>query len=171
MKVRAYLKNYRMSPRKVRLLSTLVRGLTVAEADAQLSQSVKGSSEQMQKLLLSAVANAENNFGLSRENLYVFEMRVDAGPTMKRWLPRAFGRATEIHKRTSNITIVLDELVEGKDRKDLKALEEEKKSKAKEVVKTDVNKKKTPKTQSGGGGTKVKKSGGFSKKMFQRKSA
>ena len=173
MKVRAFLKNYRVSPRKVRLLTTLVKGLPVLDAMVQLDRSGKMPALQVKKLTASALANAENNFGLDRKNLYVFEMRVDEGPTMKRWMPRAFGRATEIHKRTSRITIVLEEFVEGAGRKTKLEMAAEKKKRKNEEKKNETEKKTvTPKkTESKIAEKKGKKSGGFAQKMFQRKSA
>lgn len=173
MKVRAFLKNYRVSPRKVRLLTTLVRGLPVLEAIIQLDRSGKSASLQVKKLVASALANAENNFGLDRNNLYVFEMRVDEGPTMKRWMPRAFGRATEIHKRTSRVTVILEEFVEGAGRKTKEQMTaEKKKQKSAEKKAIDAKKKTTPKGTEGKPPEKRgKKSGGFAQKMFQRKSA
>lgn len=140
------------------------------EAIIQLDQSAKNASVQVRKLVQSALANAENNFGLDRKNLYVFDMRVDEGPTMKRWMPRAFGRATEIHKRTSRVNIVLEEFVEGAGRKTKEQLTEERKKKKSEEVK-EMKKKATPKaTESKSTEKKGKKSGGFAQKMFQRKS-
>ncbi len=171
MKVRAFLKNYRVSPRKVRLLTTLVKGLPVEEAIVQLDQSAKNASLQVRKLVQSALANAENNFGLDRKNLYVFDMRVDEGPTMKRWMPRAFGRATEIHKRTSRVNIVLEEFVEGAGRKTKEQLAADRKKRQGEEKSADTAKKKaTPKAELKPTEKKAKKSGGFSQKMFQRKS-
>lgn len=172
MKVRAFLKNYRVSPRKVRLLTTLVKGLPVEDAMTQLDRSGKLSSLQVKKLVASALANAENNFGLDRKNLYVFEMRVDEGPTMKRWMPRAFGRATEIHKRTSRITLVLEEFVEGAGRKTKEEIATEKKKRKSDEKKKLADKKMdSKKTDLKSTEKKGKKSGGFSQKMFQRKSA
>ncbi len=173
MKVRAFLKNYRVSPRKVRLLTTLVKGLPVEDAMTQLDRSSKLSSLQVKKLVVSALANAENNFGLDRKNLYVFEMRVDEGPTMKRWMPRAFGRATEIHKRTSRITLVLEEFVEGAGRKTKEEIAAEKKKRKSDEKRKLTDKKRSDlnKTDVKSAEKKGKKSGGFSQKMFQRKSA
>lgn len=171
MKVRAFLKNYRVSPRKVRLLTTLVGGLSVEEALIQLDRSEKSASLQVKKLVASALANAENNFGLDRKNLYVFEMRVDEGPTMKRWMPRAFGRATEIHKRTSRITIVLEEFIEGAGRKTKEEIAKEKKKRKSEEKKFFSKKKKVTSnsTEAHFSEKKNKKSSGFSQKLFQRK--
>ena len=128
MKVIATLKNVRISPRKVRLVVDSVRGMGVAAAEIQLSQTIKRSAPEIEKLLKSAIANAENNFGLDRDNLFVEEIRVGEGPRLKRWLPRAHGRATQILKRTSQVVIALNERVEGKNRKSKEQLEKERKA-------------------------------------------
>lgn len=109
MEVRAQLRYLRKSPRKVRLVVDLVRGLPVRNAIAQLRVSKKGSARSIKKLIESAVANAENNFKINREGLFVKTIMVDKGPTLKRWRPRAFGRAGAIRKRTSHITVILAE--------------------------------------------------------------
>ncbi len=115
MDVTAKARYIHMSPRKVRLVVDLVRGLTVAEADAQLSFFAKAAAKPVLKLLRSAVANAEHNFKLNRSDLRVKAATVDGGPTLKRFRPRAFGRAATIRKRTSHIAIVLtDEAVKAK---------------------------------------------------------
>lgn len=112
MEVRAKLKNLRMSPRKVRLLADIVRGLEAGNAFDQLRFAGKLAAKPVMKLLGSAVANAENNFGLSKDNLYIKEIKVDEGATLKRWMPKAHGRATPIRKRSSHITLVLSEIKE-----------------------------------------------------------
>lgn len=137
MKVSAKLKNLRIAPRKTKLVADMIKNLDVKEAVFQLDSTIKRSSEPIKKLLLSAVANAENNLGLDKDNLYVFEARVGAGPTMKRWMPKAFGRAGEILKRTSVITIVLEERVEGKGRKTKEQMEKEKKARMEEKKKAE----------------------------------
>jgi large subunit ribosomal protein L22 len=105
--MRAYLKNYRQSPRKVRLVADLIRGKSVEEARLLLTFTEKRATEQLHKLLASAVANAKENDGLVEKDLRVRELRVDKGATLKRMTPRAFGRASTINKRASNITLVL----------------------------------------------------------------
>lgn len=100
----------RIAPRKVRLVADLIRSKTVVAAESQLLFLSKGSARPMLKLLNSAVANAENNFKLKKDNLFIKRIMVDEGPKLKRWRPRAFGRATPILKRSSHITIILDEL-------------------------------------------------------------
>jgi large subunit ribosomal protein L22 len=107
--IKASLNYYHVSPRKVRLVADLVKGLSVNAAIKQLMFSRKRSSPALLKLLKSAVSNAKNNFHLEPEKLYVKEFRVDEGPTFKRYMPRARGRATIIRKRTSHITLVLSE--------------------------------------------------------------
>jgi large subunit ribosomal protein L22 len=130
MKVSAKLNNLRIAPRKAKLVADLIRGLDIDDALTQLNITVKRSSPYMKKLLDSAIANAENNFGLDRNNLYVFNVVIGAGPTFKRWMPRAYGRASMILKRTSRVDIVLEERVEGKGRKTKEQLEKERKAKA-----------------------------------------
>lgn len=125
MQVSASLNNLRIAPRKVGLVANSIRGLSAADALVQLEVTVKRTSPQMKKLLESAIANAENNFGLDRNNLYISEVRLGAGPTMKRWMPRAFGRASQILKRTSKVMIIVAERVEGKGRKSKEQLEKE----------------------------------------------
>lgn len=126
MKVTAELNNLRISPRKVKLVADLIKGMNAIEAVSQLDVAIKKTSGYMQKLLLSAMANAENNFGLSKNNLYVLDAVVGAGPTLKRWMPKAYGRAGQILKRTSKVRIVLEERIEGKDRKSKEQMETEK---------------------------------------------
>jgi len=109
--MKAFLKNYRQSPRKVRLLADLIRGKRAEEALNTLSFTTKRGILPMKKLLESAIANAKHNDKLDRGNLFVKEIRVDQGVTLKRSMPRAHGRATPINKRTSHIEIVLEEKV------------------------------------------------------------
>ncbi|PIR58068.1 MAG: 50S ribosomal protein L22 [Parcubacteria group bacterium CG10_big_fil_rev_8_21_14_0_10_38_31] len=107
--VKAQLNNLRIAPRKVRLVSGLIKGLPVVKAVAQLTFSKKRSALPIMKLVNSATANASNNFKIDKDNLYVKEIRVDEGPALKRYMPRARGRAALIKKRTSCITLVLRE--------------------------------------------------------------
>ena len=109
MEAKAYLKYLRISPRKVQIVADLIRGKDVGTAMAILMQTPKAASEPMMKLLKSAVANAENNHNMDRNNLYVAECFVCPGPILKRVRPRAQGRAFRIEKRTSHITLVLKE--------------------------------------------------------------
>ena len=109
MESRASLKHARISARKVKIVIDLIRGKNVGEALAILKYTPKAASPLVEKLLKSAIANAENNNGMKRENLYVAECYANKGPTMKRIQPRAQGRAYRIEKRMSHITVVLDE--------------------------------------------------------------
>lgn len=108
---RAVAKYIRISPYKVRQVLDIIRGKSYVEAYAILKNTNKSSSEVLIKLLNSAAANAENNKGLDKNNLFVAECFADQGPTLKRIRPRAKGRCYRILKRTSHITIVLDEYV------------------------------------------------------------
>jgi large subunit ribosomal protein L22 len=99
----------RISPKKVSIVLDLIRGKSVAEADAILEYTPKSSAPVVRKLLASATANAENNQMMNRDGLYVAETFVGPGPTLKRYRPRARGSAAPIRKRTSHITIILDE--------------------------------------------------------------
>lgn len=109
MEVKAKLKNLQMTPKKVRLVASVVRGLPVLEAQQQLLFMSRWAARPIRKLLDSAIANAENNYKLDRSNLYVKRIAVDEGRTLKRWKPRAFGRASQIRKRMSRVIIILDE--------------------------------------------------------------
>lgn len=105
----AQLNYLRIAPRKVRLVADLIKGLPVNEAEAQLLLLRKRASRALLKLLRSAVANAKNNKKIAEDTLFVEDLRVDGGPMLKRYLPRARGRATPIQKKMSNVTIVLTE--------------------------------------------------------------
>ena len=122
MEVQAHLRNLRISSRKVRLVADVIRGMNVGNAKIQLEFINKKSSQPVLKLLNSAIANARHNFNLNEDNLYISKIFINEGTTLKRWIPRAMGRASSINKRTSHITIVLDEL------KDKTVKEEKKKN-------------------------------------------
>ena len=104
---RAVAKYIRISPTKVKIVVDLIRGKSVAEAKAILMATQRAASEPVLKVLNSAVANAENNLELSKDNLYVAEVYADQGPTLKRIRPRAKGSASRILKRTSHITVIV----------------------------------------------------------------
>lgn len=106
---KATAKAVRVSPRKSRLVIDLIRGKSVAEAIAVLKFTPNKAAGIIEKVLMSAIANAENNFDLDVENLVVSEAFVNEGPTMKRFRPRAKGSASPINKRTSHITVVVSE--------------------------------------------------------------
>ncbi|MBI5466881.1 MAG: 50S ribosomal protein L22 [Candidatus Kerfeldbacteria bacterium] len=109
MEVRAHLRYLRIAPRKVRLVINLIRGLSVDQATEQLTVLPKRSALPILKLLNSAIANAEHNFKLERKNLMVKSIIANEGPRLKRFQPRAFGRAAEILKRMTHVTIVLED--------------------------------------------------------------
>ncbi len=106
---RASLKFARISSRKVKIVADLIRGKNVDEALSIVKFTPKASSEIIEKLLKSAIANAENNHGMKHDNLYIAEIFANQGPTLKRIRPAAKGSAVRIRKRTSHITIVLKE--------------------------------------------------------------
>ena len=105
----ATLKYARISSRKVKIVADLIRGKKVDEALAIVKFTPKASSEIIEKLLKSAIANAENNHDMKNDNLYIAEIYANQGPTLKRIRPAAKGSAVRIRKRTSHITIVLKE--------------------------------------------------------------
>lgn len=109
MEVRAKLKHVRLAPQKTRLVADLIRGKRSEEALNILSFTKKAAARVMIKLLKSALANATQKKSVDVDRLYVKKISVDQGATWKRFTPRAMGRATPIRKRTSHITIVLDE--------------------------------------------------------------
>ena len=109
MEAKATAKYVRIAPRKVRVVMDLIRGKNVKDAFAILKFTPKVGAEAIEKVLKSAVANAENNFDMNEDNLYVSEAYVDQGPTLKRIHPRSRGQAFKILKRTSHITVVVAE--------------------------------------------------------------
>lgn len=109
MRPRAVAKYIRISSSKVKIVIDQIRGKNVIEARGILMNTPKAASEPVLKVLDSAIANAENNLDMTRDNLFVAEVYADQGPTLKRIRPRAQGRAFRIRKRTSHITIVLDQ--------------------------------------------------------------
>ncbi|WP_017729593.1 50S ribosomal protein L22 [Halalkalibacterium ligniniphilum] len=113
MQAKAVAKQVRIAPRKVRLVVDLIRGKQVGEAIAILRHTPKAASPVVEKLLNSAIANAEHNYEMEPNNLVISEAYVNEGVTLKRFRPRAMGRASRINKRTSHITIVVTEKKEG----------------------------------------------------------
>lgn len=111
MQVTAHARFVRTGPRKIRAVIDVVRGQDVALARQQLLAMPQAAALPVKKLLDSAIANAEHNFDLQANNLYIATITANEGPTLKRWTPRAFGRATTIRKRSSHITIVLNERI------------------------------------------------------------
>ncbi len=115
MAITAKTKYIRIAPRKVRLVADMIRGQRVKEAKSLLHFTVNRSALPISKLLNSAVVSAKNNLNWNEENLLIEKITVDEGPKLKRWMPRARGSASPIQKKTSHITIVLEE-VEKTDR-------------------------------------------------------
>ncbi|MCL1965227.1 MAG: 50S ribosomal protein L22 [Firmicutes bacterium] len=105
---RAIAKHIRISPRKVKIVIDLIRGKQVDQALAILMYTPKSAAPIVEKLLNSAIANAENNLELSRDELYVAEVFANPGPTLKRYVARSRGSASPMLKRTSHITVILD---------------------------------------------------------------
>ncbi|MEJ6949578.1 50S ribosomal protein L22 [Natronospora cellulosivora (SeqCode)] len=114
MEAKAHAKYIRVSPRKARQVMDLIRGKNIGDAVAILKNTPRKASKLIEKVLHSAVSNAENNHDMIADELFIKEAYVNEGPTMKRWRPRAQGMASPIRKRTSHISIVVsDEKKEG----------------------------------------------------------
>lgn len=134
MQIKASLKNYRRSARKVREIARVLRRMDIENAVSQLIVWEKGSCQALLNLVKSAVANAENNFKLKEDNLYIAELKVNEGATLKRWRPRAHGKAGKILKRTCHINLILEE-------KESKIEKKKEKKKELAAVKTEKLKK------------------------------
>jgi large subunit ribosomal protein L22 len=115
MEARAIAKYVRMSPIKLKPVTDLIRGKDLEEALITMKFTPGRGSEELEKVVKSAAANAENNLELNRDDLYVAEVYADYGPTMKRWRPGAQGRASMILKRSSHIGVVLKEKTSAKE--------------------------------------------------------
>ena len=111
--VRASARYVRVTPRKARLVADQVRGKQIDQARALLQFSPRGAARDIAKLLDSAASNAENNHELIADDMKVMEISIDEGPTLRRYRPRALGRATRINKRTSHISVALTPEEEG----------------------------------------------------------
>jgi large subunit ribosomal protein L22 len=111
--MRAQAKYVRMSPRKARLVAQHIRGRSVPEARAVLAFTAREAADELEKVLQSAVSNAESNHGIAEDRLYISHAYVDGGPVMKRWRARARGRVARIRKRTCHITVQLAERPEA----------------------------------------------------------
>jgi large subunit ribosomal protein L22 len=148
--VRAQAKYVRMSPRKARLVAEHIRGRSVPEARAVLAFTAREAAAEIDKVLQSAVSNAEANHGIAEDRLYISAAYVDGGPVMKRWRARARGRVARIRKRTCHITVRLTERPEAAVTAPPPppaaeaATEETPKPKRKPAAKKTANAKKTP---------------------------
>ena len=164
MEVRAYLRYLNIAPRKTRLVANLVKGMEVEKAKAQLLFCKKRAAKPILKLINSALANARNNLGIDG-TFFIKEIRVDQGPMLKRWMPRAFGRATMIQRKTSHVTLVLEvkepRKIERKEEEKKEEVKEVKKEERKEMPEIEIEKPKKP---------KILKSLPSVKKIFRRKS-
>ena len=176
METKAKAKFLKISPRKVRLVADLIRGLNVEEAMVQLQFARKASCAPLAKLLKSAIANAEENNDLKRNNLYISEIRVDEAPTTYRWMPRAMGRATPIRKRASHISLILSERIPTAEK-----TAKEKKTAKDDIVKIEdfdqlkaVEKEKNKEEKISEGrsksGAAIKSQKGLKNKIFNRRS-
>jgi large subunit ribosomal protein L22 len=172
--VTAKLRHLNIAPRKTRFVADLIRGLSVSEAEAQLMLGSRRPNAPLLKLLRSAIANAKNNHQLETTKLYIKEIRVDEGPVMKRYMPRAFGRTNLIEKKTSHVTLVLgvsEELpdprftIAPKPKKEKSEKPKKPKKSASSADKEEPEKKR-PVTEV----KKVDKKPGFFRKAFRRKS-
>ncbi len=146
------------------MVANTVKGLRAHEAEALLSLAPQKSAEPLLKLLRSAVSNAKNTKQLEKENLFIKEIRVDEGPTMKRFIPRAMGRATPLEKRSSHVTLVLAESEEVKEPR-FQFVKREKISKTSKAAKPKKEAPKTPKEEP----VKPVKQPGFMRRVFRRK--
>lgn len=167
--IKAKLRYLHIAPRKVGLVVNALKGLSANEAEAQLLFRTKRSSHPVLQLLRSAVANAKNNFKLNPETLVIKEIRVDQGPMLKRFMPRAMGRATPIHKKMSHVSIVLESKEKAKAPRftiasKAKAGKKEHEHAAPKPETKQAQKEIAAQTQS------KEKGGGFTKKIFNRKS-
>ena len=177
---KAKLRYLRITPRKVRLVADLIRGETVERAQTILGFAQKRAALPILKLLNQSVANAKNNLQVDEKNLYISQILVDEGIKLKRYLPRARGKADVIHKRTSHITITLDEITKKAKKKTKKktetkkapkpvAPEKEKESEKKESPKKEIDVK-AQKVQQRQERRRVKtKKPKFLKRLFRRK--
>ena len=134
MEVTAKLRYLRIAPRKVREVADLIRGKKTGEAQTLLKFLVRKSANPMLKLLKGAVASAHHDFQLEQSNLYISKITVDEGPKLKRWRAASRGRSAPIMKRTSHITIILDEI------KKTKVTKKKKKSPSVEPIDSKVEK-------------------------------
>jgi len=166
MEVKASLKHLRMSPRKIRLVIDVVRKMPVDKALDQLRFVNKLAAESVVKLIKSAIANAVNTYNLERDNLYIKEIRSDEGVMLKRWMPRAHGRATSIRKRGCHVSLTLGEIKDSgkKDKKVMKAADPVKLEKL-----AKDSEQAASKTMLKAAKEKGKKAAGEKTKMFRRK--
>lgn len=138
MPVSSQLNYLRIAPRKVRLVADIIRRKKAEEAQVILNFTTKKAASPLLKLLKQAIANAQKNFQLEPSNLFIAKITVDEGPKYKRWRARARGRAAEIQKKTSHVTLVLEEIKPSSKKKTKKTKE---KQPSEEIIKTDEKEK------------------------------
>jgi large subunit ribosomal protein L22 len=163
--VSAKLNYLRISPRKTRAVADLLRGMSVNEAQAHLSLMPRRPSRPLLKLLESAIANAKNQ-KISTDSLYIKEIRVDQGPKMKRWMPRARGGVGKIEKKTSHVTLLLETREKNINR--FSFIEKPKKEKKEE--KKEISASRTQEVKEKIPPVKPLEKPGFFQKIFRRKS-
>jgi large subunit ribosomal protein L22 len=176
MEIKASINDLRMSPRKVRLVIDLIRKMPVDAALAQLKFTNKLATEPVAKMIESAIANGINTYSLDRNNLFIKEIRSDEGTTLKRWMPKAHGRATVIRKRGAHVMVILGEIADsGKHEKKVVKTEAPMKLEdlAREAEKTSkTSKKKEADEEKSTVKAKTKTAApekGFAAKVFRRK--
>lgn len=170
MEVKASLKHLRIAPRKTRLVAALIRNMEVNKAANQLKFLNKKAAKPVLKLLQSAISSSVNNYDLDKNNLLIKEIKIEDGKTLKRWMPKAHGRATVIRKRMSHIYITLAEIVDGGERvaKKVKIEEPVKMDELAKKPKAEKSKSdKKEKTVEGKGSKSDSQS--FASKVFRRK--
>lgn len=176
MQVKTYTNYIHIAPRKIRLVVDLIRGLDVEKAEEQLLFCKKKAASIILKSLKSAVASAWHNFSLDKKNLYISEIKVNEGPSMKRWRAAAFGSAHPITKKTSHLAIVLDERVKSSKKVKKEKLKEKtekmflQKSKKKNNLKKAKKQKLFDKKEQEKTLKMSKPPAGFVRKIFRRKS-
>ena len=186
MTVVARLRYLRIAPRKVRIVANLIKRMSLNEAEAQLLVNARKPALPILKLLKSALENAKNA-KMDEKKLFIKEIRVDGGPVLKRWMPRAQGRSSSIHKNTSHITIILgekDKELKARFMTDIKKPKKEKKESAhkhehahdhshaetERKTKIDVEKEKDIEKKMETKKESTTKDKGFAKRIFRRKS-
>lgn len=169
MEIRAELNYLRMSPRKVRLVANLVRGMNTSRAEVELRHLPKRSSVPLLKLLRSAISNAKHNFQLDGSGLFIKDIKVNQGPVLKRFRARAFGRASEIKKKSSHVILLLGTKTEGE--LSVKSVKQKVKPMIREATAEDLEEKKGTdrKEEKQEIGAKRPKTPGFARRMFRRK--
>ncbi len=165
--VKAQLNSLRIAPRKVRSVANLLKGKNAVQAADQLEHFMRRPTGPLKKLLYSAIANAENNFNMVKDNLFIKQIVVDEGTKLKRFRAKGFGRAAALQKKTSHITIILSERTPGlRMDKQVSRKKEDKEVKTEDRTHDHEVKKPEIKREMGSKGNML---GGLGKKLFQRK--